>query len=63
MLIEHIYLNMDLLPDIQTEDISQSLTHLLRRKYAFKSTALKSDAAQALGISAGLPGLFIERIN
>ncbi|ABC29855.1 Transcriptional regulator [Hahella chejuensis KCTC 2396] len=72
VLIEHIYINTALLPGIEKEDMSQSLTHLLRNKYGqayhsmnliFKSTALLEDAARELGAAAGLPGLHIERTN
>ncbi len=72
VLIEQIYINPRLLPGIEKEDLSQSLTQLLRRGYdetyhsmdlLFKSTALPDSAAADLGISAGLPGLHIERTN
>jgi len=72
VLIEHIYMNPSLLPYIENEDLSQSLTQLLRRNYgetyhsmdlSFKSTALPAGAAQDLEIPAGLPGLHIHRTN
>ena len=72
VLIEHIYINPGLLPEIEKEDLSQSLTTLLQRNYGesyhsmdltFKSTALPSDAAQDLSIPTGLPGLHIQRTN
>jgi phosphonate utilization transcriptional regulator PhnR len=72
VLIEHIYINIKLLPDIENEDLSQSLTNLLKKKYgetyhdmnlAFKSTALPASAAEDLGITAGIPGMHIERTN
>ena len=72
VLIEHIYINIKMLPDIEKEDLSQSLTQLLKNQYgetyhdmnlAFKSTALPASAAEDLGITAGLPGMQIERTN
>lgn len=72
VLIEHIFINPSLVPDIEQEDLSQSLTHLLRRNYgetyhsmdlSFKSTALPESAACELGVPASLPGLHIQRTN
>jgi DNA-binding GntR family transcriptional regulator len=72
VLIEKMYINIDLLPGIETEDLTQSLSQLLHTKYqreyrdmdlSFKSTSLPANAANDLGISAGQPGLHIERIN
>ncbi len=72
VLIEQILMNAALLPGIEKEDLTQSLTHLLRSRYgqtyhamdlAFRSTALPLGAAHDLGIAAGLPGLQIERVN
>lgn len=72
VLIEHIYINPSLLPNIEQEELSQSLTQLLRRNYgetyhsmdlSFKSTALPASAATDLGIPTGLPGLHIQRTN
>ena len=71
VLIEHMILNTVLLSGIEKEDLSKSLTKLLpsygqtyhRMDLTFKSTALPNSAASDLGITAGLPGLQIERIN
>lgn len=72
VLIEKIYINIDLLPGIEKEELSQSLGQLLKQKYqleyrdmdlVFKSTSLPSHAANDLGISTGQAGLHIERIN
>ncbi|MBJ7536086.1 UTRA domain-containing protein [Marinomonas transparens] len=72
ILIEKMYINLDLLPGLENEDLSQSLSQLLQQKYqreyrdmdlSFKSTALPSHAANDLGISTGQAGLQVERIN
>jgi DNA-binding GntR family transcriptional regulator len=72
VLIEKMYINLNLLPGIDKEDLTQSLSQLLKNNYQreyrdmdliFKSTSLPSSAANELGISAGQPGLHIERIN
>ncbi|WP_111638361.1 UTRA domain-containing protein [Marinomonas shanghaiensis] len=72
VLIEKMYINLNLLPGIEKEDLTQSLSQLLKNNYqreyrdmdlVFKSTSLPSSAANELGISAGQPGLHIERIN
>jgi phosphonate utilization transcriptional regulator PhnR len=72
VLIEHIYINPCLLPNIEREELSQSLTKLLHRNYgetyhsmdlSFKSTALPASAAVDLGIPTGLPGMLIQRVN
>lgn len=72
VLIERMYINIALLPGIEDEDLTQSLSQLLKNKYQieyhnmdlfFKSTSLPAHAANDLGISAGQSGLHIERIN
>jgi phosphonate utilization transcriptional regulator PhnR len=72
VLIEQILMNAELLPGVEKEDLSQSLTRLLLHRYgqtyhamdlSFRSTALPLSAAHDLGIAAGLPGLQIERVN
>ncbi len=72
VLIEKMYINPALIPGIEDEDLTQSLSQLLKNKFqreyrdmdlAFKATSLPSSATKDLGISAGQPGLHIERIN
>jgi len=72
VLIEKMYINQNLLPGIEEEDLTESLSQILKRKYqqeyrdmdlSFKSTSLPAHAANDLGIAAGQPGLQIERIN
>ncbi|PYF79523.1 GntR family transcriptional regulator [Marinomonas alcarazii] len=72
VLIEKMYINTTLLPGIEEEDLTQSLSQLLARKYqmsyrdmdlSFKATSLPEEATSALGITAGQSGLNIERIN
>lgn len=72
VLIEKMYINIELLPGIENEDLSQSLSLILQQKYqrqyrdmdlSFKSTSLPSHAANDLGISTGQAGLHVERIN
>lgn len=72
VLIEKMYINISLLPGIEDEDLTQSLSQLLQKKYnmsyrdmdlSFKSTSLPEDATNALGVALGQSGLNIERIN
>ena len=72
VLIEKMYINHTLLPGIENEDLTESLSQILKRKYqqeyrdmdlSFNSTSLPANAANDLGIAAGQPGLQIERIN
>ena len=72
VLIEKMYINIDLLPGIENEDLTQSLSQLLQNKYqrqyrdmdlSFKATALPEHAAQDLATSTGQAGLHIKRIN
>ncbi len=72
VLIEKMYININLLPGIEEEDLSQSLTQLLAEKYgrqyrdmnlSFKSTSLPAAAAAELYLPSGHPGLHIQRIN
>lgn len=72
VLIEKMYINTLLLPGIHQEDLTQSLSQILKEKYnmeyrdmdlVFKSTSLPEHAAKDLSMAAGQPGLQIERIN
>lgn len=72
VLIEKMYINVDLLPGIENEDLTQSLSQILQQKYkrqyrdmdlSFKATALPAHAANDLSTSTGQAGLHIERIN
>ncbi|MEO9274596.1 UTRA domain-containing protein [Marinomonas sp. 5E14-1] len=72
VLIEKLYVNVDLLPGIEHEDLTQSLGQILRTKYqspyrdmdlSFKATALPDNEAKDLSTSTGQAGLQIERVN
>ncbi|ADZ89631.1 phosphonate utilization transcriptional regulator PhnR [Marinomonas mediterranea] len=72
VLIERMYINIAYLPGIEDEDLTQSLSQLLKNKYdlcyrdmdlSFKSTSLPEEAAKDLGIASGQPGLHVERVN
>jgi Transcriptional regulators len=67
-----MYINIAYLPGIEDEDLTQSLSQLLKNKYdlcyrdmdlSFKSTSLPEEAAKDLGIASGQPGLHVERVN
>jgi len=69
--VEH-YLNPEFFPQILDFDLNQSLTELYASHYAIRygkvrfemvPTALQVDAAAALKVSLGSPGLRIERVN
>jgi len=69
--VEH-YLNPEYFPGMLDFDLSQSLTELYASHYAIRygkvrfemvPTALQVDAAAALKVSLGSPGLRIERVN
>ncbi|MBA1241901.1 UTRA domain-containing protein [Pseudomonas japonica] len=69
--VEH-YLNPACFPGLLGHDLSQPLTELYAREYGIEygqvefellPTALPSDAALALKVSTGSPGLRITRIN
>ncbi|MEB0042355.1 MULTISPECIES: UTRA domain-containing protein [unclassified Pseudomonas] len=69
--VEH-YLNPEYFPQILDFDLNQSLTELYASHYGIRygkvrfemvPTALQIDAAAALKVSLGSPGLRIERVN
>ncbi|WP_213876271.1 UTRA domain-containing protein [Pseudomonas sp. dw_358] len=69
--VEH-YLNPQYFPEILLQDLSQPLTELYAREYDIQygrvrfemmPTALHADAAGALKVSVGSPGLRITRVN
>lgn len=70
VLVENIYLNARRLPDIETFDFNQSLWKLLRDRYNIElvrkhiemyPTALATPQAEALGVTAGIAGLYVTR--
>lgn len=72
VLVENIYLNARRLPDIQTFDFNQSLWKLLRERYSVElvrkriemyPTALVNPYAEALGVNAGIAGLYVTRCS
>ncbi|MEP0073471.1 MAG: UTRA domain-containing protein, partial [Marinomonas sp.] len=72
VLIEKMYINIDLLPGIENEDLTQSLSQLLLNKYqhqyrdmdlSFTATALPEHVAKDLATSTGQAGLHVKRIN
>jgi DNA-binding GntR family transcriptional regulator len=69
--VEH-YLNPEYFPQILDVDLSQSLTELYASRYGLRygqvrfemvPTALQVEAAAALKVSVGSPGLRIARVN
>ena len=69
--VEH-YLNPEFFPQILDVDLSQSLTELYASRYGLRygqvrfemvPTALQVEAAAALKVSVGSPGLRIARVN
>ncbi|MFL1465005.1 UTRA domain-containing protein [Marinobacter sp. HN1S83] len=72
VLVESIYLNARRLPGIETFDFNQSLWKLLqegygvdlvRRHIEMYPTALVNPHAEALGVSAGIAGLYVTRCS
>lgn len=72
VLVENIYLNASRLPGIEAFDFNQSLWRLLRERYGVDlerrhiemyPTALVNPHAEALGVSAGIAGLYVTRCS
>ncbi|MGO1659328.1 MAG: UTRA domain-containing protein [Marinobacter sp.] len=72
VLVENIYLNPKRLPDIETYDFNRSLWKLLRDQYGVElqskriemyPTALVDPQASAIGVTAGIAGLYVTRCS
>lgn len=72
VLVENIYLDPGRLPGIETYDFNRSLWKLLRERYGVEltqkriqmyPTALVDPQAEALGVSAGTAGLYVNRAS
>jgi DNA-binding GntR family transcriptional regulator len=72
VLIETIYVDPRLTPDLLDHNLDGSLTQVLRHHYdisvarnriEMQPCALTQDEAQALNIKSGLPGLLVRRIS
>lgn len=71
VLVEHLHINAKHCPGLLDIPLDGSLTELLERHYGiqlqraavrFRPSALNASQAQALGVAAGLPGLYLSRI-
>lgn len=72
VLVERIMVDPRLAPDLFTHQLDASLTHILSQHYGLavarnrvdmRPCALVKDAAEALGVKAGTPGLLVVRTS
>lgn len=72
VLVETIYVDPRMAPDLLTHDLADSLTSVLRNRFGIsvarnriemQPCALTQDVAMALHVKPGLPGLMVSRIS